>query len=147
MSDLVDAIKSTPEFISEYEQALKKNNSLPLVQKAQVCDVITGKLLAWEQAGKIMANEIYNLTEENDNLQLENDGLKFQLGNKLNKEDLQNYCKDKKLKFGIDETRNKRILDRLQKTLKESRIQIDNSKRAAQELLIPMNQLPPMNKK
>lgn len=137
MTDLVNAIKQTPGFLKQYDQALAKNKLLSLEKKAQVCDVLTGKVIAWEQAGEAMAAEIVDLTEENDTLKLQNDGLKVQLGDRFNKEELQNYCKEKKVEFRTDESRSKRILTRLNQRLAESQKCIDDSMNSAAVVVSP----------
>ena len=78
-----------------------------------------------------MADEIYDLTEENDNLSVENKGLRNQLGTCLNEDQLKKYCQEEKLKLGTDTNRNNRILERLNKRLEESRKQIKYSSNAA----------------
>lgn len=112
-----------------------------------MCDVLTGRVLAWEQAGETMAAEIVDLTEENDNLKLQNDGLKVQLGGRFNQEELQNYCKEKKVEFHTDENRNKRILERLNKRLTESQKCINDSTVARAPEIVIVSPKPSSNKK
>ena len=77
-----------------------------------------------------MASEIYDLTEENDNLGIENKDLCNQLGTCLNEDQLKKYYKDEKLKLGTDDYRNNRILERLNKRVDASRKQIKYSSNA-----------------
>jgi hypothetical protein len=94
-----------------------------------------------------MAAEIVDLTEVNDNLKLQNDGLKVQLGDRFNKEELQKYCKEKKVEFHTDESRNKRILERLNKRLTESQKCINDSRASETVIVSPKPMHATSNKK
>jgi len=60
-----------------------------------------------------MADEIDYLTEEAEQLSIENSGLRVQLGTKFDEKALKDYTQDKKVKMGANTGRSGRIMKRL----------------------------------
>ena len=131
MADFVEQVKQTSEYKNQFTTEINQYRQLTLVQQAQLGEITKGQVLAWKQAGQVMANVIYDQQEEIDNLSLENGGLKKQLGTSFNQDELKSYCKEEKLKWGHDDTRNKRILERLHKQLESSGTYLEKSRVAA----------------
>ena len=131
MANFVEYIKQTPEYKKQHANEINEYRQLTVAQQAQLGEISKGQVLAWKQAGQTMANVICEQQEEIDNLSVENGGLKTQLGTYFNAEDLKKYCKEEKLKWGLDESRNKRILDRLHKQLVSSQALIETSTQSA----------------
>ena len=127
MSEIIDHIKQNSEFKQSLSKELVELGKESIASKAQLTPVYLGQLRAWQKAGQIMADDIYELTEDNENLQIENKGLRHQLGTYLNDDQLKKYCRDEKVKLGTDTDRNKRILDRLNKRVIESDKQLKYS--------------------
>ena len=131
MGDMIERVKQDPVFRQEASRELTEFRKESIAGRAQVGEILLIQNKALIEAEQAMADEIYDLTEENDNLAIENKGLRNQLGTCLNEDQLKKYCKDEKLKLGTDDNRNNRILERLNKRLEESRKQIKYSSNAA----------------
>lgn len=132
MSDIIDRVKQSTEFKQEAAKELSEFKKESVVGQAQAGAVLLVQNKALLKASQIMAEEIYDLTEENENLSIENNGLKSQLGTYLNEDQLKKYCHNEKLSLGTNSDRNKRILEKLNKRLAESDRQIKYSSTAAQ---------------
>ena len=131
MTDIIERVKQNPSFKQDVSRELTEFRKEAVAGRAQAGEILLVQNRALQQATQVMAEDIYDLTEENDNLTIENNGLRNQLGTCLNENQLKKYCKDKKLELGTDNDRNKRILDRLNKRLAESDKQIKYSSNAA----------------
>ena len=68
---------------------------------------------AYENATQILVDELDYVTEANDNLYIENSGLRVQLGTKFDEKALKDYTEDKKVKMGANTGRSGRIMKRL----------------------------------
>ena len=131
MTDVYEQVKQDPVFRQEATRELTDFRKETIAGRAQVGEILLIQNKALIQAGQVMADEIYDLTEENDNLSVENSGLRNQLGTCLNEDQLKTYCQEGKMKLGTDTNRNNRIRERLNKRLEESRKQIKYSSNAA----------------
>ena len=131
MSEIIEQVKQDPTFRQDVSRELIEFRKETVAARAQTGEIFLVQVRALQEAGQSMADEIYDLTEQNDNLTVENNGLRNQLGTCLNEDQLKKYCKEEKLKLGTDADRNKRILDKLNKRVIESRKQIKYSSNAA----------------
>ncbi len=131
MTEIIERVKQSPEFRQAVSRELAEFRNETIAGQAQTGAILLVSNRALQKASQVMAEEIYELTEETENLAIENKGLKTQLGTYLNDDQLRKYCKEEKLKLGTDTDRNQRILERLNKRITETDKQIKYSSTAA----------------
>ena len=124
--DLFDNIKKSPVFKNELAKQLAIYQEKPIIQQAQIGEIYVGKYLAHYVANQTMAKHIYNITEQNDLLNIDNAGLRKQLGTKLDVSDLKTYAEEEKIKVGANDERNLRIKKDLNKLLLSGDIELAN---------------------
>ena len=121
MNNWLETVKKDKLFAAEADKKLIEFRRESLAGKAQAGEILFVQQQAGTKAMQIMAEDIYQLTENNDELIIENGGLKNQLGTLLNEAELDHYCKTEKLKLGESDDRNNRIIQRLTNRLESSK--------------------------
>ena len=120
MDTWLENVKNNKVFRENANQKLVKFRAESVAARAQAGEILLGQNDLKDHAMQMIADALYDKTEENDELKIENGGLKDQLGNLFNEDKLSYYCKSEKAKLGGDAERNKRILQDLNKRLEQS---------------------------
>jgi len=108
-------IQNNPQFIAEVDKKRNEFLQQTIGDQALIGERLLVQKEADQEAMTIMAEYITEKVEENDDLKIENSGLRSQLGRKLDEQKLARFCSSRKTELGSDLDRKNRILADLNK--------------------------------